>query len=106
MPIDPIASQNPVTPAPQPKAPAKTLPTNTLNEPSFSSLVNQDLKSGLKSGPRLTPSADDGFKSTQGPPSRFIPLNRGLTAAGAPLKATSVEALGATTKHPLGPQKR
>lgn len=67
--------------------------------------MNQDLKAGLRPGPKMTPAAGDGFKSTA-KPERFLPLNRNGVSGATPLSATSVEALGAATKHPLGPQKR
>ena len=97
MPIDPI------TPHPA-AAPAK-LAAKSLNDPSFSTLVQQDLKTGLKSGPKLSDKPVDGFKSTKAP-EHFLPLNRSAGPTSPPLTASSVEALGATTKHPLGPQKR
>ena len=102
MPIDPIA---PGVAAPEAKPPAKKLPVKTLNDASFGALVNQDLRTGLKAGPKLKPEAGDGFKSLE-EPQRFIPLNRALGNVSPPLSASSVEALGATTKHPLGTQKR
>ena len=97
MPIDPIASRPATAPV---KGPAKS-----LNDQSFSSVLQQDLKSGLKSGPKLSETQGDGFKSLK-PTDHFLPLNRNLGSATPPLTASSVEALGATTKHPLGPQKR
>ena len=97
MPIDPIA--------PRPAA-AQTKPAaKSLNDPSFTSLVQQDLKAGLKSGPKLSGTPADGFKSTK-PPEHFLPLNRNLGSPSPPLTATTIEALGAATKHSLGPRKR
>jgi hypothetical protein len=96
MPIDPITARPPAAPI---KGAAKS-----LNDPSFTSLVQQDLKSGLKSGPKLSETSSDGFKSMK-QADRFLPLNRNAGASTPPLTASSVEALGATTKHPLGPQK-
>jgi hypothetical protein len=100
MPIDLI---DPNTPASTATAQVKP-PVKSLNDPTFSALVQQDLKTGLKGGPKLSDSKNDGFKSTKAP-DRFIPLNRSGSVS-PPLSASSVEALGATTKHPLGPQKR
>ncbi len=94
MPVDPVTS---ATPLPRAKAPEKT-----LNDASFGALVNQELKEGLRPGPKMTP-AGDGFKSMTKEP-RFLPLNR--ASAMGPAEAKPVEALGAGTKHPLGPQKR
>lgn len=99
MPIDPVTTTSPTV------APAKSLPTKSLNEADFGALVTQDLKAGLRPGPKMTPPAGDGFKSTA-KPERFMPLKPGAFTGTAPLSAKSVEALGATTKHPLGPQKR
>lgn len=99
MPVDPVTSAS--APLPQAKAPEKSLPTKTLNDPTFGALVNQELKAGLHPGPKMTPG--DGFKSTT-KESRFLPLNR--AAVMGPAEAKSVDALGAATKHPLGPQKR
>ncbi|MBX7199500.1 MAG: hypothetical protein K1X51_08995 [Rhodospirillaceae bacterium] len=99
MPVDPASSAPPVQ---RPKTPAKTLPAKTLNDADFGALVNQNLKSELRPGPKMTPATGDGFKSTIKEP-RFLPLNR---AATGPADAKSVDALGAATKHPLGPQKR
>jgi hypothetical protein len=98
MPVDPVTSAAP--PAQRPQAPAKT-----LNDANFGALVNQEIKAGLRPGPKMTPSKDDGFKSTA-KPERFLPLNRNAFSGAAPLSLKSVEALGAATKHPLGPQKR
>lgn len=97
MPIDPITPRSAA-------APAKTA-ARSLNDPSFSSLVQQDLKTGLKAGPKLSEKPADGFKSMKAP-EHFLPLNRSAGAPSPPLTASSVEALGATTKHPVGPQKR
>jgi hypothetical protein len=97
MPIDPIASRPAAAPT---KGAAKS-----LNDPTFSALVQQDLKNGLKSGPKLSETQADGFKSVK-PTDHFLPLNRNLGSPTPPITASSVEALGATTKHPLGPQKR
>jgi hypothetical protein len=104
MPVDAVA---PPAAAPQTR-PARSLPAESLNDPSlsapsFGALLQQDLKAGLRPGPKLSPGAGDGFKSTE-QPQRFIPLNRPM--ATAPLRETPPEALGAETKHPLGPQKR
>ncbi|MHB1204247.1 MAG: hypothetical protein ACYCZX_01665 [Rhodospirillaceae bacterium] len=96
MPIDPITPKAPTAPI---KPAAKS-----LNDPSFGTLVQQDLKTGLKSGPKLSEKPTDGFKSMK-TPEHFLPLNRNAGAPSPPLTAASVEALGATTKHPLGPQK-
>jgi hypothetical protein len=102
MPIDPVTA-HPVTtrPAAAPVKPA----AKSLNDPTFSSVLQQDLKSGLKSGPKLSETPADGFISAK-PADHFLPLNRNLGSATPPLTASSVEALGASTKHPLGPQKR
>lgn len=97
MPVDPVSS---APPAQRPKAPAKT-----LNDADFGTLVNQDLKGSLRPGPKMTPPTGDGFKSTA-KPERFLPLNRSAVLGAVPLSPKSVEALGAATKHPLGPQKR
>ena len=99
MPIDPVA------PPARAATPAKTLPTKSLNEADFGALVNQDLKAGLRPGPKMTPPGGDGFKSTA-KPERFLPLKSNAFSGTAPLSGKSVEALGAATKHPLGPQKR
>lgn len=102
MPVDPVSS---APPAQRPKAPAKT-----LNDADFGTLVNQNLKGSLRPGPKMTAPTGDGFKSTT-KPERFLPLNRNAVSGAAPpssqpLSPKSVEALGAATKHPLGPQKR
>lgn len=98
MPIDPVV---PTFTGPPAKAPQKS-----LNDARFGALVNQELKTGLKPGPKLAPDSGDGFKSLA-QPERFISLNKNLVGAPTPpLTASTVEALGATTKHPLGPQKR
>lgn len=96
MPVDPITSTAPVSPA-RPKAPAKS-----LNEADFGALVTEDLKAGLHPGPKMNP-AGDGFKSVAKEP-RFLPLNRATTIG--PTAPRPMETLGAGTKHPLGVQKR
>lgn len=100
MPVDPLNSAPPVQ---RPAALAKTLPARTLNDADFGALVNQNLKSELRPGPKMTPATGDGFKSTT-KELRFLPLNR--AAAAGPADAKPVDTLGAATKHPLGPQKR
>lgn len=108
MPLDPTVPA--VTPAtPRPTAQVKTLttkslPTKSLNETDFGALVTEDLKAGLRPGPKMTLSADDGFKSLS-KPQKFMPL-RPTFGGAPPLSAASAEALGAATKHPLGRQKR
>ncbi len=98
MPIDPIV---PTFSGPPAKAPQKS-----LNDGRFGALVNQELKTGLKPGPKLTPETGDGFKS-MAKPEHYIPLNKNMIGTPTPpLTASTVEALGATTKHPLGVQKR
>lgn len=97
MPVDPIAT---APPAQRPQAPAKT-----LNDANFGALVNQEIKAGLRPGPKMTPPTGDGFKPTA-KPERFLPLNRNAVLGAAPPSPKPVEALGAATKHPLGPQKR
>jgi hypothetical protein len=96
MPIDPVTSAAPALSA-RPKAPAKS-----LNETDFGALVTEDLKAGLRPGPKMGV-AGDGFKSVA-KDQRFLPLNR-ATATG-PSAPRPVETLGAGTKHPLGVQKR
>lgn len=99
MPIDPVTS----APAPRTTSPAKRLPTKSLNAADFGALVTEDLKAGLRPGPKMNASSGDGFKSVA-KEQRFLPLNR-ATAAG-PRDPRPVETLGAGTKHPLGAQKR
>lgn len=101
MPVDPVTSAQPPA-APRPKA-AQGLPAKSLNEADFGALVTQDLKAGLRPGPKMTPVTGDGFKALS-KDSQFLPLNRAATMG--PASATPIEKLGAATKHPLGPQKR
>ena len=100
MPIDPIAPAA----TPVQAKPVQTKTGQPLNDPAFSALLQQDLKAGLKPGPKLSETPKDGFKAAKAP-DHFMPLNRNLGTATPPLTASSVEALGATAKHPLGPQK-
>lgn len=98
MPINPI---DPVTAAPastpRPKAPEKS-----LNQSDFGALVTEDLKAGLRPGPKMNSSARDGFKSLP-KDQKFLPLNR--AALAGPVNVKPVEALGAGIKHPVGPQR-
>ena len=105
MPVDPVAPHTPViAPASptRPKAPANKAPAKSLNEANFGALVNENLKAGLRPGPKMN-AGGDGFKSVA-KEQRFLPLNRATTAG--PTTPKPVETLGAGTKHPLGVQKR
>ena len=87
--------------------------TNNVTIPKSTSQVSRTgdfgtvLSGVLKPGPKLSEQnghgqAGDGFKSTA-KPERYIPLNRNLYSGAPSLDAKPVEAIGAATKHPVGP---